>query len=343
MNILLTSAGRRNYLVHYFREALAGEGYVLAADASTEAPALRDADYSFIVPPISDAGYIDVLISICKNNNVRLLIALNDLELPVLAQNRDRFLEVGTIPVVSSPQVIDVCFDKWATHNFLQQLGLGSPQTLLTLREAQAALKTGSLAFPLVIKPRWGSASIGIDYVEDVDELEMAYQLTKVRLMRTFLGEISSKDPERCLLIQERLRGQEFGLDVVNDLDGRYVTTFIKQKLSMRAGETDRAVTLENEILQSIGQRIGENLGHIGNLDCDVFVDGTNCCVLEMNPRFGGGYPFSHMGGANLPSALIAWAKNETPDLEWLGLKPQITSAKCDRLVELKKLQDLSP
>lgn len=335
-NVLLSSAGRRNYLVNYFLETLAGRGHVFVADASSEAPAMQEADRAFVVPLASDSNYIDAVLTICKNHNVKLLISLNDLELPILARNRHRFLEIGTIPVVSPPQVIDICFDKFATHDFLRKIGLKTPKTFVTLQEAKLALKAGGIAFPLVIKPRWGSASIGIDYLEEMAELDMAYHLSKIRLMRTFLGGVSSSNPDECILIQEQLRGKEFGLDIINDLNGQYVTTFVKLKLVMRAGETDRAITVEHETLKSIGKTIGESLGHIGNLDCDVFVDGENCYVLEMNPRIGGGYPFSHMGGANLPAALIAWAKNETPDLKWLAVQPLVASAKSDRLVKIK-------
>lgn len=339
-NVLLTSAGRRNYLVDYFRQALAGQGCVFAADASEEAAALQEADRSFILPMASDPTYIDTLLSVCKKYQVRLLVSLNDLELPVIAAHRNRFLELGTIPVVSSPEVIDICFDKWATYNFIKNIGLNSPETFLSLQDAQIALKKGSLTFPMVIKPRWGSASIGIDFLEAIEELEMSYHLAKIRLLKTFLGEISSRNSDNCLLIQKQLFGEEFGLDIINDLSGQYVTTFVKRKLVMRAGETDRAEIVENEMLKSIGKKIGRSLGHIGNLDCDVFVDGTDCYILEMNPRFGGGYPFSHMGGADLPSALVAWAENKIADSRWLTIKPRIASAKCDRLVMIKKITD---
>ena len=184
-----------------------------------------------------------------------------------------------------------------------------------------------------MIKPRWGTASIGIEYPEDDEELELAYKLVKKRLARTFLAEISATDPERCILIQERLHGQEYGLDVINDLDGRYVTTFAKLKLAMRAGETDRAATVKNGQLERLGEMIGQRLGHVGNLDCDVFVSKEHCYVLEMNPRFGGGYPFSHIAGANLPAALIAWANGRKPDAGWLRVEHNVKAAKCYRLI----------
>lgn len=337
INILLTCAGRRNYLVDYFRQALAGRGQVFASDAVTSAPAMQEADRAFLVPAVTDPDYFDILLDICQKNHVRLLFSLNDLELPLLARQRDKFLAIGTIPVVSSPTVVDLCFDKWATSNFLQGIGVPTPLTFVSLAEAQAAVAHSELTFPLVVKPRWGTASFGIEYPESTKEMALSWELGHIRLHRSYLMEAST-DKERCLIAQEKVTGTEYGLDIVNDLEGRHVTTFVKRKLSMRAGETDKAVTVTHPALEAIGRRIGEALGHIGNLDCDVFVDGERLWVLELNPRFGGGYPFTHRAGVNLPAALIAWAQGETVDPRWLSVQPDVATAKCDRLVGIVNL-----
>jgi carbamoyl-phosphate synthase large subunit len=336
MNVILTCAGRRNYLLKYFQEALGNGGKVFAGDATLEAPTLQEADESFLLPSINHSDYFEKLLEICQQKQVRLIIPLNDLELPCLARQRDRFLEIGTIPVVSSPEVIDICFDKFLTFQFLQNLGISASKTYLSLDEARQAIAQGEITFPLVVKPRWGSASIGIEYPEDDEELELAYRFVKKLLGRSFLAEVSSSDPERCILIQERLTGQEHGLDIINNLDGAYITTFVKRKLTMRAGETDRAVTVENAEIKQLGEKIGQKLGHIGNLDCDVMVGPKGFSVLELNPRFGGGYPFSQMAGANIPAALIAWAKGEKPHESWLRVEGNIKSSKCDRLVTIQ-------
>ena len=62
---------------------------------------------------------------------------------------------------------------------------------------------------------------------------------------------------------------------------------------------------------------MGRLTGHIGNMDCDVFMTKSGAYILEMNARFGGGYPFSHEGGCNLPLALINWIKEKdvSPDM----------------------------
>jgi carbamoyl-phosphate synthase large subunit len=175
-------------------------------------------------------------------------------------------------------------------------------------------------------------------HVERAEDLAPAHQLIRQQLAGTILAAASASDLERAVLIQERLLGQEYGLDVVNDLHGRYVTTFARCKLAMRAGETDRAVTVESHEFDRLGATIGQQLGHVGNLDCDVFLAEDRLYALELNPRFGGGYPFSHVAGADLPAALIAWASGEVPDPRWLRVRFGVTSAKCDRLVPVTSL-----
>jgi carbamoyl-phosphate synthase large subunit len=342
MNVLLTCAGRRNYLVHYFREALAGRGQVFAADCSGDAAALQDADCGFVVPPVGAPQYVDSLLGLSRQHGVRLVVPLSDLELPILARQRDRFADIGTLAAVSSPHVIDLCADKWASVSFLRECGLAVPLTFLCLADVKQALRAGEVQFPLVIKPRWGAASIGVSYAEDEDELESAYYLLGRHLPRTSLARMCAADPTRCILVQERVQGREHGLDVVNDLHGSYVTTFARRKLVMRAGETDQAVTVENEELRMAGRTIGEQLGHVGLLDCDVFIGERGCVVLEMNPRFGGGYPFSHAAGADIPACLVAWAGGEQPDPNWLCARPHVVAAKCDRLVVSRGETDLS-
>ena len=333
MNVLLTCAGRRNYLVGYFQKALDGRGSVLAADANADASSLYEADQALVVPLVSDRGYVDALLEICRQNQVRLLVPLNDLELPVIAARRSDFAAIGTLPLVSSPHVIDICFDKWKTAAFLQEIGLSTPKTYLTLEDALTAVSAGEISYPLAVKPRWGSASIGLEFPADSEELEMTYELTRKRLARSILAEASSIDSSHSILIQEMLSGPEYGLDVVNDIGGKHMCVFVKQKLAMRSGEADRARTIANDKLEAIGATIARTLGHIGNLDCDVLVGKEGFSTLELNPRFGGGYPFSHAAGADLPAALIAWVNSSEPDPDWLRVKPDVLSSKCDRLV----------
>lgn len=337
MNVLLTCAGRRNYLVRFFQEALQGQGKVLACDAAPNAPAFADADEHFVVPPMDHPEYLAALITLCEEQSVRLLVSVNDLELEGLAQAAACFRAVGTIPVVSAPEIINLCHDKWAVFQWLREANIDAPNTYRTLGHAAAALTTGEISFPVLIKPRWGTTSIGIERVENNHELTLAYEWVLIQVTRGLLGKMRRTEPKRSVLIQEWLDGPEYGLDVVNDLSGQYACTLARRKLAMRAGNTDRAVTVEQDRLKLLGETIGYRLGHIGSLDCDAIATDDRVCVLDLNPRLGGGYPFSHLAGANLPAALLAWARGEEPDPAWLASQPDVLVCKFDDLVVMSR------
>lgn len=94
---------------------------------------------------------------------------------------------------------------------------------------------------------------------------------------------------------------------------------------------------MDNPELREMGRKIGEALGHVGNLDVDIMqrADGAYC-VLELNPRFGGGYPFSYEAGVNMPLAIIKWLRCEYVDPSILQPEYGRMFAKNDWLVEVK-------
>lgn len=335
MNILFTCAGRRRYLLQYFKEQLKGRGLVVATDMQLTAPALTVADIKETVPPVYAHDYIDRTIDICHRYDIKAIICLNDLELPILAANKARFEEIGVKVIVSSPDVIDICFDKYRTSHYIESLGLKSPKTFVSLRLARKALDRGELSVPLVLKPRWGSGSIGIEFVNNTEELEEVYAMLHKKIKNTILADASQG--EEYILIQEKIDGQEYGMDVMNDLKGNNRGVSVKMKISMRAGETDKAMTVDNPVIRKIGETLGHSLRHIGNLDVDIFERNGNYYVLELNPRFGGGFPFSYEAGVNFPGAIIEWLSGNEIENEILIPQYGRTFAKCDILVDVNR------
>jgi len=341
-NVLLTCAGRRGFAIRSFKQALNNCGRVLACDASADAPALQMADKGFVVPHADADGYLDALLAICREQQVRLLIPALEPELPLLAAHRARFLEIGTLPLVSSPEIVAICYDKLKTADFLGRCSLTGPRTYVSLETARNALSHGKITFPLVVKPRWGVSSIGLAIVEDDQELELSFKMAERQIARSFLAHASAAAPGHSVLIQERVSGEEYGLDIINDLSGHYVCTFAKRKLRMRAGQTDRAVTVKDKEIENLGQLIGEQLGHVAVLDCDLFASDQGYSVIDLNPRIGGGYPFSHVAGANVPAALISWINGERPDPKCFQIRPNLAIARCDEYVAIDAPQTSS-
>lgn len=335
MNILFTCAGRRTYLLKYFKENLSEGDMIIATDMQLSAPALQVADVKLQVPAVYDSNYIDITLDICKKYKVNALISLNDLELPILANNKHLFEELGVKVIVSSPEVIDICFDKYKTAQWIESIGLKSPKTYIRLEDAKKALETGEISFPLFMKPRWGSGSIGLESISDMEDLDIYYNILMKKIKKTILATASIGN--EYILIQEKLTGNEYGLDVMNDLDGNNVGVSVKRKLAMRSGETDKAITLDLPDVKQMGERIGKELRHIGNLDVDIMQRANgDYCILELNPRFGGGFPFSYEAGVNLPKAIIEWLKGK--DTDYSILIPQYNKmfAKNDYLMEIR-------
>jgi carbamoyl-phosphate synthase large subunit len=191
MNILFTCAGRRTYLLKYFKEQLAGDGKIIGADMQMSAPALSAADIKEVVPAVYADDYIDIVLDICKRDHVDLLISLNDLELPILSKSKERFEKIGVTVVVSSPEVIDICFDKYKTAQWIESIGLIAPKTYVSLSTVKEALAKGEIAFPLFLKPRWGSGSIGLETVGDMEELEDVYMQLFKKIKKTILATAS--------------------------------------------------------------------------------------------------------------------------------------------------------
>lgn len=312
MNVLLTSVGRRAYMVKYFKEVLGENGQVHVCNSDDKTVAFHYADKSVISPLIYDDDYIPFLLDYCKKNKIDILISLFDIDLMVLARNKERFAHIGTRVIVSEPELIEICNDKWKTYLFLKNNGFNVPKTYLTLQKVLLAIDSGELKYPIVIKPRFGCGSIAMSVAED--EMALLYYFRRnVRTIGETYLKYEAEHEEEKIIYQECLKGQEYGADIINDLNGNLCNVIVKKKIAMRAGETDIAQLVDEPVIREECERLGKLTGHIANMDCDVFLVDGKPYILEMNARFGGGYPFSHMAGCNLPKAIVEWCKGEEP------------------------------
>lgn len=327
MRILLSSVGRRPYLVRWFRDALAAngvEGTVLAADVDPDAPSRPFADGFVSAPKVVDPGYESWLRQTLVDHDVDLAVSINDFELSTWATLPEDpawaplvRLDAGTQRLVE---------DKFATSQALLEAGVTSPVTWLG-----STPSTEDAAGPFVTKGRYGSASRGLRFVDRAGlpgALEEASGEVTTRQGVPALQQ-DAVPPAELIVIQERIDGVEYGLDVVCDLEGRYAGVLARRKITMRSGETDRAVSVDAAPFESIARGIAEAIPHPGTIDVDVFVDASgDIYVIDINPRFGGGYPFSHMAGARVPECYVAWALGRKAGAEWLRCRPDVVAGK---------------
>jgi predicted ATP-grasp superfamily ATP-dependent carboligase len=288
-NILLSSAGHRIERLKMFRWTLAKlrlPGYVLVTDMSPISAAFQAADGAWTVPPCDSAEYIPTMLRLCRENNVRLLAPNIDPELTPLAVHRDQFAKVGTTVLVSTPEVVAIGEDKLLTHRWLTEHGFPTVRQA-TLEEVLAAPE--QWPFPLIVKPRNGSASKGVAKVFDHQELMVA----------TRRGEF---------LVQTLGQGREYTVDVLANRQGRCLCAVPRQRIEVRGGEVSKGITVRNERIMKLAAQICETLpGAYGPLNIQLFHDEATgeMQVIEINPRFGGGFPLSWQAGAKFPKWII--------------------------------------
>ncbi len=311
MNILFTSAGRRGYLIEYFKETIGKGGAVHAAN-SINCPAFHSADYSVISPLIYDEEYIPFLLKYCTQWDISMIIPLLDMDLPVLALNKKRFEEQGVYVLVSESSTIEKCNDKWNMFQFGIQNEINVPMSFLDETDVIDAIKKKKLEFPIVIKPRWGTGTLSVYVADNENELYILGRKARKEINKGFLKYESARDINYSIVFQEYLEGKEYGADAINNLNGNFVNAIVKEKIIMRAGETDLAITCQQDKIFAVAKKLSEKLRHIGNLDIDMILVDEKVYVIDLNARFGGGYPFSHMAGANVPKAILEWYKGNS-------------------------------
>ena len=282
MNMLILSCGTRNKVVQYFKKAFSGKGLVVATDMSPYAPALYDADKYYIVPRMTDPGYIDQILEICKKENISGVLSLIDPELSLLAKEQARFAQIGTTVIGSGFAQCERALDKMQMYQWLVEHGYRCAKSYTDIQAFEADVKAGVLSYPVFVKPECGSASLSINKAADVETVR-------------FLMEHGDG-----MMIQEFLHGQEIGADVYIDMiSGEVVSIFTKKKLLMRAGETDKALSFKDEKLFRLIERFAKESGFRGQIDIDIFDINGEYYISEVNPRFGGGYPHAFACGVD--------------------------------------------
>ncbi|NLL78183.1 MAG: ATP-grasp domain-containing protein [Clostridiales bacterium] len=295
MNILILSAGTRNKVVQYFKREMKDNGKVIVTDCSKLAPAVYEADKFYLVPRITAPDYLDTVLDICRREKIDGVFSLIDPELSLLAKEKQRFLEVGTTPIISPYELVEICFDKYKMYDMLCKMRIPTGKCFVDKEAFYQAEKNGEISYPVFVKPIKGSASIHINKVYGRDELEVLFDLYD------------------DLMIQEYMDGTEYGADVYIDmLSGKCTSIFVKEKIKMRAGETDKAVSYKDEGLFSMIENFVEKCGFCGMIDMDIFKIGDSYFISEVNPRFGGGYPHAHECGVNMAEQVIRNLRGES-------------------------------
>ena len=287
MNILITSAGRRVSLLRSFQKELKkinpkGKVYATDSDPLLSA-ACQVADAYFKAPRLDDPNYIDVLIEFCKAQNIGLIVPTIDTELLELAKNKTKFEEQGIAVVISSVDFVSKCRDKRLIHKFFEGHNINVAKEF----------SKDNFELPLFIKPTDGSRSIDTFVVKSKEDLT-EYHFDNKNLMFLEYLDHAEYDEYTCDLY--------FGKDHI------LKCVVPRKRIEVRDGEVYKALTSNNAIVPYLKNNLSYIKGAVGCLTAQFFMnkmDNSKIYGIEINPRFGGGYPLSYLSGANFSKWII--------------------------------------
>ena len=291
MNVLVTSAGRRVSLVQAFAEAVKVRGgQVFAGDVSGLAPALYKADGAFRLPPVKSEAYVPELLALVQAHDIGLIVPTIDTELAVLAENARAFADAGCKVLVSSPAFVALSGDKWLTQRAFAAHSVDVPQGWTV-----AELTGAELPDQLFVKPRDGSSS------------RDTYRATPETLTS-----ILARVPNA--IVQEALTGPEITIDALINFDGRPLHYVPRIRIRTLAGESIQGVTIADDDLRGWLERllgVAADLGARGPITLQAFLTARGPVLIEVNPRFGGGFPLAYAAGGHYPEWLLALLHGE--------------------------------
>lgn len=282
MNYLMCSVGRRGELLKDFKKSMSKDSTLVATDNSKYAPALYFADKQYIVPKITEPGYIDILLDICKKEKINAVTTFIDPEIELLTRNRERFTELGVTVLAPFEETAELCFDKYRLFCYLSEHGVNTTPTWGTLREFSEAYDQKLIDFPVFVKPRTGSGSVGARKIIGYDELKIAME------------------QDSSLIIQEFMDGLDLDADVyIDTISHKAVSAFTKKKIETRIGGASKTISFKDDRLFEFIQKICILLKFNGPVDMDFFYKNGKYYLSEVNPRFGGAYLHAYGAGVD--------------------------------------------
>lgn len=324
MNILFCSVGRRCELLKDFRKTLGDQVKLIVTDNSPYAPALEFADVSYQVPLIRDPAYIPTILEICKKERIEAITTLIDPEIAILAANREAFEALGITVLAPYQETAELCFDKYEMARFLVQQGISTIPTYGDFAEFKAAYDEGKIKFPVFVKPRTGSGSVGARRVDTYEMLE----------------EVTACDPS--LIIQELMTGEDMDADVyVDTISHEPVAIFSKKKISTTIGGANKTISFKDGKLFAFVKDALKAFRFNGPLDMDLFYQDGRYYLSEINPRFGGAYLHAYGAGVDFPAFIYHNVKEKAANDDHTGeYDEEVVMMMYDSVV-IKKLGDI--
>jgi carbamoyl-phosphate synthase large subunit len=296
-SVLVLAAGRRRYVLEELLASAPSGARLLAADADPLAVALTLPHVEVHIEPADTRHWPEWLAQVCRDRSVDAVLSLHDFQALNLAPLEKRLAQLGTAVIGPDAATVNTLIDKVAMSAHIEKACPGAAVETHLLGDLTQMQFSGRTRW--IVKDRFGSGSSGLRTVTSWAEFQAAQQ------------EASTVGAD--WVVQPACSGQEWNVDMFFDQRLRAMGHCAKRKIRMRAGETDCAHIVKDapERLLAVCHAAMRGLTVRGNVDIDAFVDGDVVKVIDINPRFGGGFAFSAKAGFDAARGIWQLARGE--------------------------------
>ena len=234
--------------------------------------------------------YIKELLGICKKEKIAVLIPGSDFELEAISKNKDLLEnEGGAKVIISTPEAIAIANDKWKTYKFLIENDFRSPNSCLPneIKDGHIPLK-----FPVVVKPRFGWASMHV------------YLALNYAEVKSYMTHIESAGLEP--IIQEFIpeENQEYTSGVLISKDKEIIGAITLWRM-LKSGLSHKVIVDDYPEIKGKMIEIASKLNTVGSVNIQCRLWNNEPYVFEINSRFSGTTIVQAMAGINGPDALV--------------------------------------
>lgn len=297
----MLGGAKRVSMARMFKRAAAAMGYecrLYSYEMDLEVPIACEAT---VVKGLrwSDAKIYEHLAEICTKEKIQVVVPFVDGAVAVASEFAGRF--PGRVFAPScEPELAETMFDKARANEVFIANGLPVPR--------QFVPGTDEPHFPLIAKPRHGSASKGILRIDNSEELAAVLPQADNYLFQEFLD-----------------NRREYTIDCYVSVKTGSITAAVPRvRDAVMGGEVSRTTVIHRAEISELVAKTLTSLGLCGAVTVQVIEDlNTNRLMLmEINPRLGGGAVASVHAGANLPAMILSEAIGQDiePCTEWKNI-----------------------
>ena len=318
INLMLTSIGGvySYQLIQLIKKSNIYKYTITGVNCEDNPVAKNILDFFEKVPTGTDDNYSNIILDICKKNNIEVVFPGSDEEAVSLAKNKEKFINQGITVACNDIEIIKIISNKINTYKALEEIGIEVPD----YKEAKNSLdlknfvnhyinKEGSCVVKL--PEERGGRGIVIIEKDIVRSSKIKNSRQEITSPDIFFDKYLKKYSfENSLMIMEKLKDPIYDLDILA-WENKPINIVSRRRINSVDPNLGHILE-ENKLMIEIAKKIIEkfNVKWIFDIDFMLSSDGLPS-ILEINPRASGSLSISLKAGVPIFDNMISIIHNE--------------------------------